>query len=196
MEVSWIAKSRITPEQKACRAQLGQLMDYAGIKPMEDIQALFKDMIAIFVNQGLESELDEEPGYSKYDLRNKDTDNSRNDHSEKTLITSYGDVDIRGDRRRHRRPHEGNLLAGCFGQRHQSYHQQNPPRSVDSTTRDPRSWRYCTTCFRTKLALDESINRRGVGVLVRYDPTCHVTISVNINTSMAQSHPWMERCLH
>ena len=76
-----MAKSRITPEQKARRAQLGQLMAGAGIKSMEDIQELFKDMIASFVKQGLEGELDEELGYSKYDFRNKDTDNSRNGHS-------------------------------------------------------------------------------------------------------------------
>ena len=89
-----MAKSRITPEQKARRAQLGQLMEGAGIKSMEDIQELFKDMIASFVKQGLEGELDEELGYSKYDFRNKDTDNSRNGHSEKTLKTSFGDVEI------------------------------------------------------------------------------------------------------
>ena len=50
-----MAKSRITPEQKARRAQLGPLMEGAGIKSMEDIQELFKDMIATFVNQGLEA---------------------------------------------------------------------------------------------------------------------------------------------
>ena len=43
MEVSCMAKSRITPEQKARRAQLGPLMEGAGIKSMEDIQELFKD---------------------------------------------------------------------------------------------------------------------------------------------------------
>ena len=95
-----MAKSRISPEQKARRAQLGELMAGAGIKTMEDIQELFKDMIASFVNQGLEGELDEELGYSKYDFRNKDTDNSRNGHSEKTLKTSFGDVEIQVPRDR------------------------------------------------------------------------------------------------
>ena len=33
----------------------------------------------------LDAELDDELGYSKYDYRNKDTDNSRNGHSSKTL---------------------------------------------------------------------------------------------------------------
>ncbi len=58
-----MAKSKITPEQKVRRAQLGQYMAEAGIKSIEDIQELFKDMIAAFVNQGLEGELDEELGY-------------------------------------------------------------------------------------------------------------------------------------
>ena len=43
---------------------------------------------------GLDAELDEELGYSKYDYRNKNTDNSRNGHSQKTLRTSFGDVEI------------------------------------------------------------------------------------------------------
>ena len=38
--------------------------------------------------------MDEELGYSKYDYRNKDTDNSRNGHSQKTMHTSYGDMEI------------------------------------------------------------------------------------------------------
>ena len=50
---------------------------------------------------GLEKEMDEELGYSKYDYRNKKTDNSRNGHSQKTMHTSYGDmeIDIPGDRK-------------------------------------------------------------------------------------------------
>ena len=44
-----MAKSKITPEQKARRAQPGQLMEGAGIKSMENIQELFKDMMATFV---------------------------------------------------------------------------------------------------------------------------------------------------
>ena len=43
---------------------------------------------------GLDAELDDELGYSKYDYKNKDTDNSRNGHSSKTLRTSFGDVEV------------------------------------------------------------------------------------------------------
>ena len=46
------------------------------------------------MENGLDAELDEELGYSKYDYKNKDTDNSRNGHSSKTLRTSFGDVEV------------------------------------------------------------------------------------------------------
>ena len=61
---------------------------------MVDIQNLFKETIAEFMENGLEAELDEELGYSKYDYRSKETDNSRNGHSSKKLKTSFGDVEI------------------------------------------------------------------------------------------------------
>lgn len=46
------------------------------------------------LENGLEGELDEELGYTKYDYRNKETDNSRNGHSGKTLKSSLGDMEI------------------------------------------------------------------------------------------------------
>ena len=61
---------------------------------MEDIQNLFKETIAEFMENGLDAELDDELGYSRYDYKNKDTDNSRNGHSSKTLQTSFGDVEV------------------------------------------------------------------------------------------------------
>ena len=42
----------------------------------------------------LETELDESLGYSKYDYKNMDTDNSRNGYNKKTLRTSFGDAEI------------------------------------------------------------------------------------------------------
>ena len=61
---------------------------------MEDIQSLFKETIAEFMENGLDAELDNEQGYSKYDYKHKETDNSRNGHSSKTLRTSFGDVEV------------------------------------------------------------------------------------------------------
>ena len=42
---------------------------------MDDIQALLRETISEFMGNGLEAELDDELGYSKYDYRNKATDN-------------------------------------------------------------------------------------------------------------------------
>ena len=95
-----MGKSRITPEQRALRTKLGEMMAGAGIRSMEDIQNLFKDMIGSFVENGPEGELEDELGYGKYDYQNKETDNSRNGHSEKTLKTSFGEVDIKVPRDR------------------------------------------------------------------------------------------------
>lgn len=51
-------------------------------------------MISTVLENGLEGELDDELGYSKYDYRNKETDNSRNGYSEKTLKTSLGEIEL------------------------------------------------------------------------------------------------------
>ena len=53
-----------------------------------------RDMMSVILEGALDEELDEELGYSKYDYRNKETDNSRNGHSSKTMHTSYGDMDV------------------------------------------------------------------------------------------------------
>ena len=83
-----------SPEEIARRAKIRELLQESNISSMEDIQELFKETIAEFMENGLDAELDEELGYSRYDYKNKDTDNSRNGHSSKTLKTSFGEVDI------------------------------------------------------------------------------------------------------
>lgn len=74
--------------------KIRELLQTANISSMDDIQNLFKETIAEFMENGLEAELDEELGYSKYDYKNKDTENSRNGHSSKHLRTSFGDVEV------------------------------------------------------------------------------------------------------
>ena len=83
-----------TPEENERRGKIRELLQMGGISSMEDIQNLFKETIAEFMENGLDAELDEELGYSKYDYKNKETDNSRNGHSSKTLRTSFGDVEV------------------------------------------------------------------------------------------------------
>ena len=90
-------KDTRTPQQRrADRAKLREWTQEQGIelKTFEDVQDLFKDFVAMTLEGGLEAELDEELGYSKYDYRNKETDNSRNGHSTKTVKSSLGDIEL------------------------------------------------------------------------------------------------------
>ena len=89
-----MSRKNRTPEENARRVKIRELLQEANITSMADIQSLFKETIAEFMENGLEAELDEELGYSKYDYRNKETDNSRNGHSSKKLKTSFGDVEV------------------------------------------------------------------------------------------------------
>lgn len=83
-----------TPEENARKSKIRELLDMSNITSMDDIQNLFKETIAEFMEDGLETELDDELGYSRYDYCNKNTENSRNGHSSKTLRTSFGDVEV------------------------------------------------------------------------------------------------------
>ena len=83
-----------TPEENERRAKIRELLQISNVGSMTDIQDLFKETIAEFMENGLEAELDDKLGYSKYDYQNKETDNSRNGYSKKNLRTSYGDVNI------------------------------------------------------------------------------------------------------
>lgn len=89
-----MTRRKRTAEEEARRAAIRNMLQASHVSSMEDIQNLFKETIAEFLENGLDSELDEELGYSKYDYRNKKTDNSRNGHSQKKLRTSYGEVEI------------------------------------------------------------------------------------------------------
>ena len=83
-----------TEEQQARRELISELLSAANVQSMDDIQNLFKETIAEFIQGSLEAELDEELGYEPYDVKNKNTENSRNGHSKKTLRTSMGKVEI------------------------------------------------------------------------------------------------------
>lgn len=83
-----------TEEQYARRELISEFLSAANIRSMDDIQELFKEALAGFMEGSLEAELDSELGYEPYDVKNKNTENSRNGHSKKTLQTSMGKVDI------------------------------------------------------------------------------------------------------
>ena len=73
-----------SPEE-ARRAIIREFLQLSNVGSLDDIQNLFKETIAELMENGHDAELDNELGYSRYDYRNKDTDNSRNGHSSKTL---------------------------------------------------------------------------------------------------------------
>ena len=64
------------------------------VKDGTDGNSIMRDMMSIILEGAPDQKMDEELGYSKYDYRNKETDNSRNGHSQKTMHTSYGDMEI------------------------------------------------------------------------------------------------------
>ena len=60
-----------SPEENERRAKIRELLQAANIGNMKDIQELFKETIAEFMENGLEAELDDDLGYSKYDYKSK-----------------------------------------------------------------------------------------------------------------------------
>ena len=89
-----MSRRKRTPEELERKAKVRELMRELDINDMSDINALFKEFVGDVLENGLEAELDEELGYSRYDYRNKSTENSRNGHSTKTMKTSFGEIDI------------------------------------------------------------------------------------------------------
>ena len=85
-----------SPQKAAMREMMqGYLKENdISIKSGNDVNFIMRDMMSVLLEGVLDEELNEELGYSKYDYRNKETDNSRNGHSRKTMRTSYGDMDI------------------------------------------------------------------------------------------------------
>ena len=91
-------KYKLSAEERAAekvrKENLRNIMGELEIKNFKDIVNLFKEMVGDILENGLEAEMEEELGYSKYDYRNKAEENSRNGHSRKTVKSSYGDVEI------------------------------------------------------------------------------------------------------
>lgn len=83
-----------SPERQALREMMAGYLKNNPVKDGNDVNAMMREMMSVILEGALDGELDEELGYSKYDYRNKDTVNSRNGYSKKTMHTSYGDMDL------------------------------------------------------------------------------------------------------
>ena len=71
------------------------IMKGLDVKIFDDLKDVFKMMVGEMLENGLDGELDDELGYTKYDYRNKEGENSRNGYSKKTLKTSFGETKIK-----------------------------------------------------------------------------------------------------
>ena len=89
---------KLTPERKAF---IDSLLKHYQPNDVQDVQDMLKDLLGDTLQNMLEAEMDAKLGYSKYDYKNKDTDDSRNGYSHKTVTSSMGDIrlDIPRDRK-------------------------------------------------------------------------------------------------
>lgn len=87
-----MARKKDSPQKAALREMMGAYLKENNVKVKDgtDVNSIMRDMMSVI----FEGALDEELGYSKYDYRNKETDNSRNGYSQKTMHTSYGDMEL------------------------------------------------------------------------------------------------------
>jgi putative transposase len=60
----------------------------------QDAQNALKNLFAETIQEMLEAEMDEHLGYQKHDMQNKQTANSRNGKSKKSITSEYGEQEI------------------------------------------------------------------------------------------------------
>ena len=76
------------------KAQLREFIKANNIKTTDDIQTVLKDLFKDTLQEMLEAELDDDLGYTKHDDAGKQTENRRNGHSQKTVRSEYGDMEL------------------------------------------------------------------------------------------------------
>lgn len=81
-------------ERQASRKMMAGYFKDNPVKDGKDINATMREMMSVILEGALDSGLDEELGYYKYDYRNKDINNRCNGHSKKTMHTGYGDMNF------------------------------------------------------------------------------------------------------
>lgn len=89
-----------TVAPKFSRDQVKAFIKDNDLKTMADVQSALKELFADTLQEMLEAELDHELGYTKHDVANKQTTNSRNGKSKKTITSEYGEQEIRVPRDR------------------------------------------------------------------------------------------------
>lgn len=85
---------RTSPLGEEGSKKLRDMIKEYNIKTMYDVHNFVKMLTTETIQTALDAELENELGYSKYDYKNKNTDNSRNGYSSKTVQGSMGELDI------------------------------------------------------------------------------------------------------
>ena len=82
---------KLSPERKAF---INSLIEHYQPQDAQDVQDMLKDLLGDTLQGMLEAEMDAKLGYSKYNYKEKDTDDSRNGYSKKTVVSSLGEIDL------------------------------------------------------------------------------------------------------
>ena len=70
------------------------LIENYNIKSTDDIKDMLKDLLGGTIQTMLEAEIEDNLGYSKHNYKEKEASNSRNGHSNKTVRSEYGNIDL------------------------------------------------------------------------------------------------------
>jgi len=76
------------------KEQARKFLKENNLKDGESIADALKESFKDLLQEALESEMDQELGYSRYDWSNKETDNCRNGHHKKTVRSKFGNVEL------------------------------------------------------------------------------------------------------
>jgi len=81
-------------ENVLTKEQLLEFIRKNNIQSVSDIYESLKDLFKSVLQSFLEAEIEETLGYEKYDVKNKQTTNSRNGYTQKTVKTKFGEMEI------------------------------------------------------------------------------------------------------
>ena len=87
-------RRNMSEEEKQKRIKVREFLKQNPISSPDDLNTFFKDMMKVMIEEFYQGELEEELGYTKYDYRNKDSNNSRNGYSSKKLKSSAGEIEV------------------------------------------------------------------------------------------------------
>lgn len=87
-------KRNESPERQVLREMITGYLKENLVRDGNNVNSMMREMMSVILEGALDGEIEDELGYSKYDYKNKDTNNSRNGYSKKTMHTSYGDMDL------------------------------------------------------------------------------------------------------